>query len=232
MSAERILPIEDRPRHGRRLRRGAGAPPRRAVVFELRRRPSPAPRLLLPLRQLRPRWRQVAGRGTLYAWTIVEHPTHPAYEVPYTVVLVDLDEAPEVRLAGNLPGRPTLEVGMPMEVWWDDVDGQAVLPNWRPASQGPRALTERTLPMAPSSPLGDALPPALAAYWRALDAGRFPDAAACFSRDAVYAVPIPRDVETAPRAVTTGSAALLARFRERGTAALATRRLPVRGRRR
>jgi hypothetical protein len=70
--------------------------------------------------------------------------------------------------------------------------------------------------MTPSSPLGDALPPALAAYWLALDAGRFGDAAACFSRDAVYAVPFPRDVETAPRDVTTGSAALLARFLERG----------------
>ena len=77
-------------------------------------------------------WRDVAGRGTLYAWTVVVHPTHPAYEVPYTVVLVDLDEAPDVRLAGYLPGRPALAVGMPMEVWWDDVDGQAVLPNWRP----------------------------------------------------------------------------------------------------
>ena len=87
-------------------------------------------------------WREVAGLGTLYAWTVVEHPTHPAYEVPYTVVLVDVDEAPDVRLVGNLPGRPTLEVGMPMEVWWDDVDGQAVLPNWRPARLETRALTE------------------------------------------------------------------------------------------
>ena len=50
------------------------------------------------------------------------------------MVLVDLDEAPDVRLVGNLPGRPVLEVGIPMEVWWDDVDGQAVLPNWRPAT--------------------------------------------------------------------------------------------------
>ena len=69
--------------------------------------------------------------------------------------------------------------------------------------------------MTPSSPLGDPLPPALAAYWRALDAGRFRDAAACFSRDALYAVPLAGAVETAPRAVTTGSAALLERFLER-----------------
>ena len=37
----------------------------------------------------------------------------------------------------------------------------------------------------------------------------------CFSRDAVYAVPLPGDVETAPRDVTTGSAALLDALRRR-----------------
>ena len=78
-------------------------------------------------------WHDVEGGGTLYAWTVVERPFHPAYETPYTVVLVDLDGAPGVRLAGNLAGRPDLRAGQSMELWWDDVAEGVVLPNWRTA---------------------------------------------------------------------------------------------------
>ncbi|HEY5873884.1 MAG TPA: nuclear transport factor 2 family protein [Ilumatobacteraceae bacterium] len=71
--------------------------------------------------------------------------------------------------------------------------------------------------MAPTPQLGDPLPPALARYWEAIDgAGRFREAAACFSDDTLYAVPPPDVVEVAPRIVTVGSAALLERFVERG----------------
>ena len=49
-------------------------------------------------------WRPVAGTGTLHSWTVADHQVHPAYPVPYTIVLVDLDDAPGVRLVGYLPG--------------------------------------------------------------------------------------------------------------------------------
>lgn len=81
-------------------------------------------------------WREVPGSGTLYAWTVAVQQFHPAYETPYTVVLVDIDEAPGVRLVGHLPGQPSLYVGQPMEIWWDHVDGDVVIPNWRPVAEG------------------------------------------------------------------------------------------------
>ena len=52
---------------------------------------------------------------------MVDHQVHPAYPVPYTIVLVDLDDAPGVRLLGNLPGSPDLHEGMPMRVRFDEV---------------------------------------------------------------------------------------------------------------
>ena len=65
------------------------------------------------------------------------HQVHPAYPVPYTVVLVDLDALPGTRLVGSLDGDQHLAAGMPMEVWFEDVgeaDGRrVVLPQWRPA---------------------------------------------------------------------------------------------------
>jgi len=67
-----------------------------------------------------------------------------------------------------------------------------------------------------STPLGDPLPAVLAAYYEAIDADRFEDAATTFAPDGLYAVPLPRVVETAPRAETVGLRALLERFTARG----------------
>ena len=78
------------------------------------------------------RWQAVSGRGRLYSWTIVAHQVHPAYPVPYTVVLVELEDHPEARLVGQLPGRQELEAGQEMEVWFQTIDEDVVLPQWRP----------------------------------------------------------------------------------------------------
>lgn len=78
-------------------------------------------------------WHEASSTGTLFTWTVVEHPVHPGYPAPYTVVLVELDAPTGVRLVGSIDGRAELEIGMPMELWWDDRDEGVVLPNWRPA---------------------------------------------------------------------------------------------------
>lgn len=82
-----------------------------------------------------PVWRSVLGMGKLHSWTVVEHQVHPAYATPYAVVLVSLDEHPEVRLLGYLPGRPTLALDQPMEVWFQDLSEGVTLPQWRPVEK-------------------------------------------------------------------------------------------------
>ena len=54
----------------------------------------------------------VATEGTLYSYERVWHPVHPALkdQGPYLVALVALDEAPGVRIIGNLLGDPTREI--------------------------------------------------------------------------------------------------------------------------
>lgn len=83
------------------------------------------------------RWQAVAGTGTVYSWTVVEHQVHPAYPVPYTVVLVQLDDVPAARLVGHLPGRPHLSAGQPMRVWFEDAGDGVVLPQWAPVDEPP-----------------------------------------------------------------------------------------------
>ena len=47
-------------------------------------------------------WEPVSGRGRVFSWTITHRQLDPAFEVPYAVVVVELDEGP--RLVGNLAG--------------------------------------------------------------------------------------------------------------------------------
>jgi uncharacterized OB-fold protein len=92
------------------------------------------------------RWRPLEGTGRLYSWTTVEHGFHPAFPVPYTVVLVEPDDAPGVRLVGCVPGRlESPRPGMPMQAVFDDVRDGVVVPQWRvsPSAAGPAARGSR-----------------------------------------------------------------------------------------
>jgi hypothetical protein len=74
----------------------------------------------------------VAPLGHLYSWTVAEHQVHPGFPVPYTVVLVELDEVPGVRLVGHLPGARDLAMGMPMQATFDTIRDGVVVPMWEP----------------------------------------------------------------------------------------------------
>jgi uncharacterized protein len=81
----------------------------------------------------------VEPNGTVHSYTIVHHSVHPALDaaVPYAVVLIALDAAPQLRVVGNLLGVPVEEVviGMPVTATWEElvgVDGTALLlPQWQ-----------------------------------------------------------------------------------------------------
>jgi uncharacterized OB-fold protein len=81
----------------------------------------------------------VAPAGVVHSYTIVHHAVHPALEaaVPYAVVLIALDDAPELRVVGNLIGVPTgaVRIGLPVTATWEELaaaDGSPVfLPQWQ-----------------------------------------------------------------------------------------------------
>jgi uncharacterized OB-fold protein len=47
-------------------------------------------------------WERASGRGRVFTWTVTHRPVDPAFETPYAVVVVELDEGP--RLVGNVRG--------------------------------------------------------------------------------------------------------------------------------
>jgi uncharacterized OB-fold protein len=65
-----------------------------------------------------PAWVEVAPTGRIYSWERVWHPVHPALKErgPYLAVLVELPQAGNVRMVGNLLGDAQQEVRIGAEV--------------------------------------------------------------------------------------------------------------------
>lgn len=82
---------------------------------------------------------EVSGRGTVYSFCIVHHVFHPAFESPYNLAIVELEEQPDLRMLTNVLDCPNdaLYVGMPVEVTFEDRDGYA-LPQFRPVEGAKR----------------------------------------------------------------------------------------------
>ena len=83
-------------------------------------------------------WQQIAGNGLIYSWERPWHPVHLALADmgPYTVVLVELPEAGNIRMIGNLLGPADQEVviGAAVEAVFephDDADTPYTLVQWR-----------------------------------------------------------------------------------------------------
>lgn len=75
---------------------------------------------------------ELSGLGTLYSYSVLHHPQHPAFDYPVLAALVDLDEG--VRLVSNLAGLEpdAIRIGMPLEVDFEAQDGGTYLPVFRP----------------------------------------------------------------------------------------------------
>jgi uncharacterized protein len=77
-------------------------------------------------------WRDAAGTGIIYSYSIVERPP-PGFEdeVPYVCVFVELDEGP--RMLTNLlewQAGETVEIGAPVEVVFEE-RGEMNIPQFR-----------------------------------------------------------------------------------------------------
>ena len=57
-------------------------------------------------------WEEVAPTGKIYSWERAWHPVHPALKDhgPYIVVLVELPQAGNIRMVGNLLGDPRQDI--------------------------------------------------------------------------------------------------------------------------
>jgi uncharacterized OB-fold protein len=78
-------------------------------------------------------WVPVSGKGTVYSWVTYNESPHPAFKVPYSVVLVELSEG--MRIISNLVDvdPDEIEIGMPVEVTFDEITEGVTLPKFKKA---------------------------------------------------------------------------------------------------
>ena len=79
-------------------------------------------------------WAPMAGTGTVHSFIVYHQGWLPGYreELPYNVAIVELDEG--VRFINNIVevDNDAIEIGMPVEVVFQEVAEDVVIPRFRP----------------------------------------------------------------------------------------------------
>ena len=71
-------------------------------------------------------WIASSGRGTIYSYTVARHQTHPAFPVPYTVLLVEMEEGPRIIAQLRAPEDAPFDIGTPVHIEWEDGPKQSL----------------------------------------------------------------------------------------------------------
>lgn len=87
------------------------------------------PKCQAPLAEME--WVPSTGKGKVYSWVTYRRPEHRAFKVPYSVVLVELEEG--VRMVSNMIDcKPEeIQIGMPVEVVFEDLAEDLTLPKFK-----------------------------------------------------------------------------------------------------
>jgi uncharacterized OB-fold protein len=79
-------------------------------------------------------WETLAGTGRIYSFTVVRSSPVLALagNVPYVIAVVELDDAPGVRLVTNVVGChvDAVTIDAPVGVVWDDVSDAVTIPRF------------------------------------------------------------------------------------------------------
>ena len=82
-------------------------------------------------------WIQASGKATLFTYGIVLRAPHPGVvdDVPFVTAVVELEEGP--KMATNIviedPTPENLQIGMALEVVFEDITDELALPKFKPA---------------------------------------------------------------------------------------------------
>jgi uncharacterized OB-fold protein len=82
-------------------------------------------------------WREVSGTGEVYTYTITHYAASPAHQghAPYNVAVILLDDTEDIRFVSQVVDTDPedIEIGMDVEVVWDDVSDELTVPLFKPA---------------------------------------------------------------------------------------------------
>ncbi len=82
-------------------------------------------------------WIQASGKATLFTYGIVQRAPHPGFveEVPFVTAIVELEEGPTMptNIVIDDPTPEKLQVGMALEVVFEDITDTIARPKFKPA---------------------------------------------------------------------------------------------------
>jgi len=82
-------------------------------------------------------WVEASGRGEVFSYAVMHQAYHPGFasEVPYTIVIVKLEEGPKI--VSSIVDCPpaSLCIGLPVEVCFERVTEEISLPKFRPLAR-------------------------------------------------------------------------------------------------
>lgn len=79
----------------------------------------------------------VSGRAHVYSYSVMRQTSIAGFEdqVPYTSLLGELEEQPQLLLMGTVAGDGQgISIGQPLELWWEQIGNSIVLPQFRPTA--------------------------------------------------------------------------------------------------
>jgi len=79
-------------------------------------------------------WKQVSGRREVYSYTAVHRPVAADQTLPFVIAVVALEDSGGLRMISNLVdvNPEELEIGMPVELVWEDMSEDLTMPRFRP----------------------------------------------------------------------------------------------------
>lgn len=102
------------------------------------------PRPMCPAcNSLKSEWRRMSGRGRVWSYVVPHPPLLPAFnaQAPYNVIVVELDDDPNIRLVGNLVNgledqlnavdSATIRIGEPVEAVFVPMADDVNLIRWK-----------------------------------------------------------------------------------------------------
>lgn len=80
-------------------------------------------------------WQELSGRGEVYSYTVVHRPIAAEQPLPTLIAVIALEGSGGRRIISNLVGvaPEAVEIGMSVELVWEDMSEDLAIPRFRPA---------------------------------------------------------------------------------------------------
>ena len=85
-------------------------------------------------RSVESEWLELSGRGAVYSYTAVHRPIAAEQTLPFVVAVIELEDSDGLRMISNVVDvdPAELEIGMPVELVWEDMSADLAMPRFRP----------------------------------------------------------------------------------------------------